>query len=243
MRAVVLLVVVGLAGCFGASQNAEPGDDSGVAPPDDLVCASDADCRPAGASCCGCPEYAVNAQSDFAQACEDLDCPPPEPGACSALVPKCEANECVLGCGEVACNDITCENGFAVDAAGCLTCECSAGPTLPECTLDEHCTRVAADCCGCTHGGADTAVPIDQADEWEMGLGCPPDPVCPGVDVCTPGEVARCNAGRCQLGPSDPGVVPAGACGTPELPPYPAGQDCVLNSDDGATEEGLGICQ
>jgi hypothetical protein len=241
MRAVVFSVAVAVAGCFGGSRDAAPGDDLGP-PPDEPFCESTAECVAAGASCCSCPEYAVTTSSDFAQACEDVQCPPPEPGECSGLVAKCEDNRCVLGCGEVAC-DITCENGFVVDAAGCLTCECTSGPALPECSTDDQCARVHADCCGCMQGGADTAVPVDQVDEWEMGLGCPPEPVCPGVDVCTPGEVPRCDNGRCLLGPAAPGSAPAGACGTPDLPPCPPGQRCVLNSDDGASEEGHGVCQ
>jgi hypothetical protein len=235
----VLAAAAALAGCFGQNEQSV-GDDSG-APPEHGVCTTDADCIGAGPSCCACAEYAVNADSDFAQACEDVDCPVPPPGTCNNVVPVCGADgACILGCAVVTC-DQTCETGFAVDAAGCLTCECAPAPAA-ECAIDDDCTRVPADCCGCALGGADTAVPDAQVDAHNAGLGCPPDPVCPGVDVCTPGDVARCDMGRCVLGAAGAGL-PAGACGTTDLPPCPAGQMCVLNSDDDANMEGVGVCQ
>lgn len=243
MRTAVVIVVAALAGgCFGSDRGADinPGDD-GAPPPEDRSCETSADCVAAGASCCACAEYAVNTTSDFAMACEDVMCPPPE-ATCAGLEPTCSADhQCVLTCKEIECG-LTCPGGFVVDSAGCLTCECAAGPA-PECSTDTDCARVHADCCGCALGGADTAVPATQVEQHDADLMCPPDPVCPGVDVCTPGDVAQCVGGRCELGQPSPATPPTGACGTPDLPPCPAGQTCVLNSDDGATEQGLGVCQ
>jgi hypothetical protein len=245
VRAVALtlvLAVAALGGCFGANEEGLAGDDSGAPPPRDGVCAFDSDCVGAGASCCSCAEYAVSIDSEWAHACEDVDCPTPTPGTCTNAVPRCSPDGvCVLGCATIAC-DQTCDAGFAVDDAGCLTCDCAPAP-VPECMTDDQCTRVAADCCGCAMGGSDIAIPTDQVPAHDAGLGCPTMPVCPGVDVCVPGEeVARCDMGRCGLG-SGSDTLPAGACGTPDLPPCPAGQACVLNSDDGATMQGLGVCQ
>jgi len=240
VRALALfLLAAALAGCPRSSGQATPGDDA-VAPPED-GCVVDADCIGAGASCCGCPEYAVSVVSDWAQACEDIQCPVPDPGTCSGAVPRCDLGTCVLGCAPVAC-DQTCETGFAVDAAGCLSCECAA-PIQAECAASTDCVEVPADCCGCATGGTDTAIPVELVAAHTAGLDCPANPVCPGVDVCTPGVAPRCTAsGTCVLdGGIDPGT-PVGACGTPDLPPCPVGQTCTLNSDDGATTQGVGVC-
>lgn len=243
MRAAVLFAAALLAGCFGSDRGADinPGDDDSPPPGEDRSCETAADCVAAGASCCACAEYAVNTSSDFAMACEDVNCPLPGP-ECGAVEPICGADhQCALACTQVTC-DHTCEGGFSVDSAGCLTCDCATSPAA-ECAVDTDCARVTADCCGCAQGGADTAVPVGQVEQHDADLMCPADPVCPGVDVCTPGDIAQCNGGRCVLAQPDTGATPTGACGTPELPPCPVGQMCVLNSDDAATDQGVGICQ
>jgi|SRR5688572_19977147 hypothetical protein len=244
--AAVALAALAAGGCFQDAGDRGPnlGDDDSQQPGGDVSCVEDADCRGAGASCCGCAEYAVNVESEWAMACEDIECPPPT-GACTGLVARCDPDEalCVLGCAEVAC-DQTCPDGFMVDAAGCLTCSCAFGTDVPECEADTDCVRVPADCCGCANGGTDTAIPAADVGDHEAELDCDADPVCPGVDVCEPGVAAVCDRGACVLAAeSDGDVLPPGACGTADLPPCPDGQTCVLNSDDAATMAGVGICQ
>ena len=59
MRAVVISVVsvvVALAGCFNTSAERDPGDDGGAPPPHESECSVDAECVPAGPSCCSCAE-------------------------------------------------------------------------------------------------------------------------------------------------------------------------------------------
>lgn len=239
---IVLAVLAALAGAGCFTRSAALGVDDDDAGDDDAAptaCVIDTDCVGAGASCCGCPEYAVSATSSYAMACEDVNCPPPA-SDCSA-VPRCDDGACVLACATVVC-ETTCPGGFAVDAAGCLACACSTDPYVPECSSDGDCVRVPADCCGCALGGADTAVPAGQETDHRDSLGCSGTPVCPGVDVCTPGETAQCEGGRCMLGTTR-GALPPGACGTPDLAPCPAGQMCVLNSDGSATNAGVGVCQ
>lgn len=239
MRVLLAAAVALATGCFGTSAR-DGGDDSGVPPPELGYCDLDADCVGAGASCCGCPEYAVSALSEWAMACGEIDCPPPD-GTCSSLAPRCADHTCVLACPLVAC-DLSCAEGFALDASGCLTCACAQGPLLPTCTVDGECARVPADCCGCAMGGADTAIPAAEVAAYLAGLHCDADPVCPGVDVCEIGAVVQCVLGQCVLAPVT-ATPPAGACGAPDLPPCPSGQTCVLNSDDGATQAGVGVCR
>jgi hypothetical protein len=245
MRAIVGFCLAVAAGCFPRAAEQAGNDDADDGDPGLLLCASDADCVGAGASCCACPEYAVHRDSPFAQACEDLDCPAPDPMVCGSLEPRCGSDgTCALACRAITCELAPpCSGGFAVDADGCLACECATGLS-PECVLDTDCVRVPADCCGCAQGGADTAVPGSLEQEHRDGLGCPPSPVCPGVDVCDPTAVVTCAAGRCTFGASGaPMEVPDDACGTPELPECPPGQMCVLNSDPEATLAGVGVCQ
>ena len=168
---------------------------------------------------------------------------PRSDGVRSARRALCGDGTCALACPTIDCT-VPCDDGFAVDAEGCLVCACAPAPPAPECMFDTDCVQVPADCCGCAQGGADTAVPAAAEEEHRDGLACPPAPVCPGVDVCEPGATVTCAAGRCALGDGGaPMGVPDGACGTPDLPACPAGQVCVLNADDEATLAGVGVCQ
>jgi hypothetical protein len=75
---------------------------------------------------------------------------------------------------------------------------------------------------------------------------------CPGVNVCDPDVVARCIGGACTLAEpaaddgEDPDPSPDGPyCGSPDLPPCPPGEVCVLNDPAAmdASAAGLGSCQ
>lgn len=231
------------------SEAADSAGDDDVAPPSQ--CFVDEDCLLAGPTCCDCPSYALPLSSGWGDTCANVDCPMPgpmDPGACTPLVARCELGACIATCAPVAC-DMSCAEGFLVDANGCLTCACNQGPALPTCMQDSDCVEVPADCCGCARGGIDTAVPASIAQEYVDSLMCPPDPTlgaCPDVDTCEPGRVPRCRDYQCALvGPNDPGwpEPPPGACGRPDLPPCPTGQVCVLNQNSDAGPLGLGVCQ
>jgi hypothetical protein len=268
-RAILLaaLVAAALAGCWqGVGSDHEPGsqepagdDDEGAGnPPPAAACATDSDCVAAATSCCECPAYALPADS-FGDPCGDVQCP--GPAECPGLIPTCRGNTCILACAPVRC-DLVCADGFAADSAGCLQCACAVDggpPDRPDrCEVDADCVEIAADCCGCALGGADTAVPASQAEGYHEGLGCDPMPSCPGVDVCDPTLAARCVGGACTLAAApatdsgDGGVGGDGGggsqslirCGTPTAPSCPEGTACVLN-DPAAVAAGIfdsGIC-
>ena len=242
--ALVVAVVVALGGCeLTAAEGAlDPGDDDAGEVPE---CATAADCVLAATTCCGCGEYAMP-DIGLADSCDDVECPDPDPSLeCPGLVAACVDGVCTAACEPAAC-DLVCPDGFAADAAGCLSCACGSGPPEPpECTVDTDCVEVPADCCGCARGGADTAVPVAEAGAFGESLRCPSDPgdaACPEVDVCDPALSARCEQGRCTLSDGT-GEDLAPTCGHPDLPPCPEGTVCVLNADDDASTQGLGSCQ
>jgi hypothetical protein len=189
-----------------------------------------------------CPTFALPASSGWGGACSQTACDP-QP-SCAEVAPACDHGTCVLACAPVAC-DLSCAGGFAVDAAGCQMCACAeAGNAPPECNVDGDCARVPADCCGCANGGTDTAIPATDVAAHQAALMCPPQPACPGVDVCEPGVGAHCDAGHCTLGdpPTTGPQLPAGACGRADLPACPAGLVCRLNTSAAAEMAGVGVC-
>lgn len=244
----VLSVVLSASACVIARESAGVNDDDDVAPEQ---CFADTDCVLAGPTCCDCPTHALPASTGWADSCANVDCPMPAPEAppmCTPMVARCDFGVCTATCGPIAC-DMTCAQGFAPDASGCLTCACNVMPLQPTCELDDDCVEVPADCCGCARGGANTAVPRTIADQHVEGLGCPTEPsmgACPDVSTCDPLRVPRCRDRQCALiGPNDPGwpMVPRGACGRPDLPPCPVGEVCVLNQNSEAGPLGLGVCE
>lgn len=238
LRVAVTACLALWAGCVFAAN--EAGGD--LAPDDDVrgggACVVDSDCTLAGPSCCECPTFAVSLESRWDDTCEQVQCPA-MPADCPALVALCDDGVCAAACEPAAC-DISCPTGFAVDAAGCTTCECANGGAVPSCAVDTDCVRVPADCCGCDRGGNDTAVPATVRDEFVNGLGCSGNESCPGVSTCNPGDAPHCVGGQCMLGGGS-APPPAGECGRPDLPPCPDGQVCVINAMD--SEAGTGRCE
>lgn len=234
------LVLVLLAGCQLAAEQSDvaPGDDdSGVF----AECESAMDCVLAASTCCGCGEYAMPDRG-LQDSCEDVECPEPEPGACPAVAAACVGGACTTACVEVACA-LSCEAGFATDAAGCLVCACAvASDPAPSCLVDDDCVAVPADCCGCARGGSDTAVPASEAAAFDDALDCDANAACPEVDVCDPSATPRCVSGRCALG-GEPSDELSPTCGRPDLPVCPDGTVCVLNADPSASGQGLGTCR
>lgn len=215
-----------------ASDDGVPIDPSGQP---GAACAIDDDCRPAAATCCECPTFAVAADDPLYQACLNVECPAgPQ---CSASSAVCDQGRCGLACEPLACN-VSFATGFATDAAGCLVCE-PAVAIGDDCTADAGCVQTRADCCGCANGGADTAVAASELGGFDDGLGCADSDPCPGVSVCEAEAAPRCVQGSCAL---LRGETPPAACGRSDLPGCPAGQACVLNLDGDATVRGLGIC-
>lgn len=216
-----------------------PDGDAGPGRPaseDHARCADDGDCVAAGATCCACPTFAVQADDPAVLACEGIPCPGDD--SCAGNVrAACEAGQCVLACVPMEC-PLDCPSGFAVDATGCLTCACAPGD-LGGCVEDTDCVQTRADCCGCAQGGEDTAVPAADLSAFDQSLQCPPAPACPSVDTCDADAAPRCVQGRCQL---LTGELPSAACGRPDLPPCPAGTVCSVNTSDLANQYGVGVC-
>lgn len=245
-----ILFASALAACQSplAQEGALDVDSDEGAPPELVTCAVDDDCVLTAASCCECPSFAISRTGDSVSddACSNIDCEPLE--ACPAIVAACAQDTCIVQCAPLPC-DLSCASGFASDALGCLTCECRGEPEIDAaaCIADADCIRVAADCCGCTRGGEDTAVPIAQAEAYIDALGCHDSAACPDVDTCDDALVPRCVAGACALELAvDAPPGPAGArCGKPTLPPCPDGTVCVLNDPQAndATLAGVGICR
>jgi hypothetical protein len=198
-------------------------------------CFVDSDCMPAAARCCDCPTFAMPTDPDE-DICAGVTCPMPGPTCSPNIHAACNAGNCVLACDVSEC-DISCADGFALDANGCVTCSCYA-VVNPTCSADTDCSEVPADCCGCALGGTDTAVPTSNVASYEAGLDCPTDPSCPGVSTCQTDLMPTCVQGACALQP----VLPADACGRPDLPACPTGEICALNSDPLASAQGVGAC-
>lgn len=234
------------------------GDDGAPSSDGDYLCSFAEECVVVSSTCCGCPDFAARGDSDYASACEDVECG--ELGDCPKVVPACIDSLCALVCEPIVAS-LVCENGFARDSLGCLLDVCRTDPPDPvvACEEDTDCIQVSADCCGCELGGADTAVNVDQVDAFVESLECRRDPACPGLDVCDAAQAPRCFAGSCVLASDDAGGTDDGAdddgsgdgppesqvlCGAPEFPPCPTGQVCVLNYQDGedATRIGVGTC-
>jgi hypothetical protein len=240
----VLSIILALFAAFAASaacvgsieSSVGDGNDnaSGGPSPASLSCGRDEDCVAAAPTCCECPTFAVPRTSPVARACSNVPCPMAE---CAAdVVARCNEGSCELACAPRAC-DATCASGFATDANGCLTCECAVPPPSG-CTSDTQCTRTRADCCGCQQGGFDTAVLAADQARFDAMLMCPAAPACPGITTCTADE-PTCVQGRCELVSPE---LPAGACGRTDLPPCPAGTQCLVNVSDPANMHGVGVC-
>jgi hypothetical protein len=231
-----LLVALGACDLGGRAADVQVSDPGGKA----LECATDLDCAGASSTCCGCPSYALPISSGWQSSCDQVMCDPAP--ACGEVAAVCDHGTCALACQPIAC-DLTCASGFALDPAGCQVCAC-APAVVSECAVDGDCATVPADCCGCARGGADTAVPVGQvADQLGM-LGCTGAAACPEVDVCTPGQAARCVAGSCALvAPGMPTPLPpTDGCGRPDLPLCASGTRCTLNTSPDATAAGVGRC-
>ena len=240
MRAIVSTAVAlgasgGLAACPSTSATrALAGDDGSGALGTSPDCASDSDCLLFGATCCACPSYALPVDDPSVLACEGVSCPV---STCPANVEaSCVQRRCELTCAPLEC-DTACANGFALDANGCLTCECAVADG---CGSDGDCHETGADCCGCALGGSDTAVVSPTA--YQQGLGCSATPACPGDDTCDPTAAVTCIAARCFLLPAADQGVPSGACGRPELAECPEDDVCIVNSLAAATAQGIGVC-
>ncbi len=239
MRASFLMLLV-LAGCPQASEmveNAAPFD-GGAFGSGAIQCMSDEQCVPAAPTCCECPTFAVSSNDPLNSACSNIACPMPMQACPTNVKAACSADGfCELACVATSC-PASCPNGYAMDANGCLTCDCA--PTVAGgCQADGQCVEVPADCCGCARGGVDTAVLAPNADAFENNLNCPMDPQCPTANTCAPSATPQCIQGQCTL---STGVLPATACGRADLMACPSPQVCTINSDPDATVEGVGVC-
>ncbi len=237
MRLVLVAISLVLVGCSQTAFDAQiiPGDDDGSAT-GITECDADFECAATAAKCCDCPTFAVPRTDPTFTACEGVACPTPT--SCpSNVAPACHAGQCVLACVPMTCTT-SCDEGFAIDANGCLTCDC-AQVVSPACVADTDCVRVPADCCGCVLGGADTAVPAGDQSAHQGGLQCPSNPSCPQVDSCAPDLAPRCVEGACEL---ISGALPTTACGRSDLAACPSGDTCTVNYDDAATAQGVGVC-
>jgi hypothetical protein len=239
MSRLVLILLVALSACSDSQLDAQGfggGDDegggSGAAAPE---CGTANDCAFGAAKCCDCPTYAAPKSDPTINACAGMTCPG---STCPQNIQlACNAGRCELECAPMQC-DLSCGDGFVVDANGCLTCAC-AEVTSRSCTADQDCVETPADCCGCAKGGHDTAVLAADVAAYEAGLNCPANPSCPGNNTCDAAEGPACVEGGCEL----VAPAPANACGRADLPACGTGEECVVNADPTATAHGLGVCQ
>jgi hypothetical protein len=224
-----IVVLAGTVGCAAADISLAS-EGSGAR----SECTRDADCAAAGLRCCDCPTFAVPITSPAHEACAGVTCP--DPHCPDRVAPVCAGGRCVLACTAIECPQ-SCIDGFARDDS-CLTCAC-AQPTATGCLQADDCVRVRADCCGCDHGGRDTAVLRQDAGAHDAALQCPDRPLCPRASTCDPAATLQCIQRRCVLSSV---ALPPGACGRFDLPPCPSPQACVINGDPTADEEGVGVC-
>ena len=240
----LLLVLCALAACPASRESALAGADDGSGSGGGLgnapqYCNLDRDCALAAATCCDCPAFAVNVYDPAHRACTGVTCP--NQGSCPDNVHAACSTDgiCVLACTEMICTN-SCPSGFAIDeTTGCLSCACAV-PAVDGCTVDTDCVETRADCCGCHAGGEDTAVLASARAGFDAGLGCPPFPACPAVDVCVAGAAPHCIQGGCQLVAT--GGLQSNACGRDDLPACPTGQVCTVNQDPRASLLGVGLC-
>lgn len=228
----------GWAGCVGAATFEDSAGDGAGAPNGIPSCRVDADCVPASDTCCGCPTFAVTRGDPYVRACENVDCPAAE--CAGNVTARCnEDARCELACKPLACDPSgpACALGYAVDANGCLSCQC-ADPAPNGCTADTQCVQTRADCCGCQQGGFDTAVLVADRPGFDAMLMCAAEPACPGIDTCTTDE-PTCVQGRCELVSPE---LPVGACGRADLPACTDGRSCLVNVSDQANMHGVGVC-
>jgi hypothetical protein len=234
MRLVLLLCVAACQSPFatkdmlggGGGGGGGSGSGSGGIPTE---CSVDGECVLAAAKCCDCPAFAVPTTDPAHKACAGITCPP---SSCPMNVQAvCTAGACTLACVPIAVTQ-SCPGGYALDPTGCLEDACADIPQ-PQCSVDNDCVRTRADCCGCSRGGTDTAVPaLDQA-AFDSGLNCPSNPACPMTDTCAPNLLPRCIEGRCELTTTTPANSCTGTCAT---------GTCTINVDATATMQGLGVC-
>ncbi len=247
-------------GGSGGDDQGDAAGEPGAPSEEEYPCGDVDDCVAVSSTCCECPTFVVNAGSDYAAACDQVECDK-VPAGCPAVEPACVDSLCALVCSTVPAA-MTCANGFATDSFGCLVDACREPPDeLFACEDDLGCVEAPADCCGCERGGVSTAVAAATLDTYIASLGCPPgEPKCPGVDVCDAALIPRCIAQTCTLGPDggtggdddgagdgdggDGGSDDDVLCGVPDFPPCPKGQVCVLNHPDAndATRMGVGSC-
>lgn len=241
MKSLLAIVLLVTACVGGVSANEASDDDNspdpGQAPPFS-TCFDSSQCVPAAATCCECPTFATNTDDPKVRVCEDVECPATSCAETVEASCNLATNECELSCRPMQC-DLTCADGFAIEANGCLSCACAGPPmTADACTVDTDCARTRGDCCGCENGGIDTAVPEALLGSFDGGLMCPADPACPGVNTCSSAEAPRCVQGQCALLPDEPG----NACGRPELPACAPNEVCTVNASDQANLYGVGLC-
>ncbi len=250
------------AGCVGGANDeisGESGPGSGAGggsapdPEDDgagafAQCTEPSDCVLAASTCCECPTFAAPVGEGYDAGCDAVDCVEPT-GRCPAVEATCDAGACVMICSPIQ-TDKTCTFGFVRDDLGCLTNECATPDTdLGQCELDADCVQIPADCCGCSNGGSDRAAPASDAGALLGALECPPNPACPGIDVCDSSQIPRCITGSCVLADEslNPSPDPSSTqlCGTPQLESCPIGSVCLLNqvSAKEASDLGVGSCQ
>jgi hypothetical protein len=238
VRALMICFCVALGGCpVSAIDERGPlaaDDDGNPAGGAAKACVFDEDCVLVGPKCCDCPTFSLPEDDPIVKSCSGVPCPAT---TCPDNVEaRCVQSTCELVCKPLACG-VTCDDGFARDDNGCMSCTCAALPPAGGCGVDADCVRTREDCCGCARGGEDTAVLVAQRDAYDAALGCSPTPTCPDMDTCGD-ETAQCVQGRCEL----LGPLPANACGRPDLPPCVAGSTCMVNASDQADLHGVGIC-
>ena len=203
----------------------------------DPECSVDSDCEAAGLKCCDCPTYAVPARDPAVQRVRGRDVP-------GVDVPRqrparrATAAQCVLACKPLAC-DLSCADGFMIDATGCEACACAA----PAGGGVRERRRLRARARGLLrmrrrrhrHRGRSRAT----RRAYDAAPDVPRESELHGRRLRAR-RIRRPHACRAACELVSP--LPAGACGRRDLPACPPGQFARSTPTTQATARGVGVC-
>jgi len=169
-----------------------------------------------------------------ARACQ---CPAPGPTCAKILAPACDHGMCTLACAPTACA-CRAAPAFSTDAKRLLDLRVR-GDRCASCIADTDCTRrCRQDCCGCVHGGKDTAVANGDALAHEPA-DVPAKSLLPRGRYMSGGSRAAVRAGCLR---ADLGRFARQPVGRPDLMDCASVDECTLDLDATARRGRRCVC-